>query len=304
LLKSMFKASSCRAKNSKAHLTTRRSYTAVAIRFCASHSLGQRRRVGARRHASCASWLRLDLDDHHEEAMRAESRCSTATAETASVRPKRSKEMRRVGALSGIAAHADGSEVGGGHIVVTRGRRWFLRCNSFVLRAREAGAGLRRAREARRAVEGQLQHRCPRNNTWHRPKLSTGVRDRSVRTQCTSLSHGGARAPEIMLRPLSEDKTASTIDLRAVYALPDSFLSRGIGEGWWCPVQLRACARLIGRYGTIIHRYRPPPPPRPALCVSVPRGPGHLPPSWARRSAEKAQRPLVQECSQSLYIIL
>jgi hypothetical protein len=51
---------SCRAKNSKANLT-RRSYTAVAVRFCASHSFGQ-----------------------HEEAMRAESRCSTATAETAS----------------------------------------------------------------------------------------------------------------------------------------------------------------------------------------------------------------------------
>ena len=36
---------SCRAKNSKANLT-RRSYTAVAIRFCASHSFGQRRQTG------------------------------------------------------------------------------------------------------------------------------------------------------------------------------------------------------------------------------------------------------------------
>ena len=35
----------------------------------------------------------------------------------------------RVGALTGIAAHADASEVGVGHIVVTSGRRWFLCCN-------------------------------------------------------------------------------------------------------------------------------------------------------------------------------
>ena len=130
---------------------------------------------------------------------------------TASVRPKRSKEMRRVGALTGIAAHADASEVGVGHIVVTSGRRWFLCCNL---------AGGRLGKPAKDYDEQGLpdilwracpQRRCPRNNTWHRPKLSTAVRDRSVRTQCTSLSHGGARAPEKTLRPLSEDKTASTI---------------------------------------------------------------------------------------------
>ena len=34
-----------------------------------------------------------------------------------------------VGPLTGIAAHADASEVGVGHIVVTSGRRWFLCCN-------------------------------------------------------------------------------------------------------------------------------------------------------------------------------
>ena len=94
---------------------------------------------------------------------------------------------------------------------MTSGLRWFLRCNFFVLRAREAGAGLRRAREASGAVERWLEHRCPRNNTWHRPKLFDRLRDRSVRTQCTSLSHGGARAPEEMWVQLSEDKTASTI---------------------------------------------------------------------------------------------
>ena len=31
--------------------------------------------------------------------------------------------------MTGIAAHADASEVGVGHIVVTSGRRWFLCCN-------------------------------------------------------------------------------------------------------------------------------------------------------------------------------
>ena len=143
---------------------------------------------------------------------------------TASVRPKRSKEMRRVGALTGIAAHADASEVGVGHIVVTSGRRWFLCCNL---------AGGRLGKPAKDYDEQGLpdilwracpQRRCPRNNTWHRPKLSTGVRDRSVRTQCTSLSHGGARAPEKKRIPLSEDKTASTSTV-ARY----SFLYLGIG---------------------------------------------------------------------------
>jgi hypothetical protein len=38
-------SSSFRAKISKANLT-RRSYTAVTIRFCASHSFGQHRRAG------------------------------------------------------------------------------------------------------------------------------------------------------------------------------------------------------------------------------------------------------------------
>ena len=61
--------------------------------------------------------------------MRAESRCPTATAETASVRPKRSKECGELGALSGIWTRADGSEVGVGRTVVTRGRWWFLWCN-------------------------------------------------------------------------------------------------------------------------------------------------------------------------------
>ena len=108
-------------------------------------------------------------------------------------------------------------------VLIERGRREAHRCDqrtTVVLalqscgwQARGAGAGLRRAREASGAVERWLEHRCPRNNTWHRPKLSTGVRDRSMRTQCTSLSHGGARAPEEMYRPLSEDKTASTIHL-------------------------------------------------------------------------------------------
>ena len=108
-------------------------------------------------------------------------------------------------------------------VLIERGRREAHRCDqrtTVVLalqscgwQARGAGAGLRRAREASGAVERWLEHRCPRNNTWHRPKLSTGVRDRSVRTQCTSLSHGGARAPEEMWVQLSEDKTASTIPL-------------------------------------------------------------------------------------------
>ena len=38
-------------------------------------------------------------------------------------------EMRELGALSGIWTRADGSEVGLGRTVVTRGRRWFLWCN-------------------------------------------------------------------------------------------------------------------------------------------------------------------------------
>ena len=109
-------------------------------------------------------------------------------------------------------------------VLIERGRREADRCDqrttmvlalqSCVRQARGAGVGLRRARQTSGAVEGWLERRCPRNNTWHRPKLSATLRDRSVRTQCTSLSHGGARAPEEMLRPLSEDKTASTIRLR------------------------------------------------------------------------------------------
>ena len=138
-----------------------------------------------------------------------------ATAETASGRPRTTARICWVGPLTGIAAHADASEVGVGHIVVTSGRRWFLCCNL---------AGGRLGKPAKDYDEQGLpdilwracpQRRCPRNNTWHRPKLSTALRDRSVRTQCTSLSHGGARAPEKTLRPLSEDKTASTVQAYA-----------------------------------------------------------------------------------------
>jgi hypothetical protein len=130
---------------------------------------------------------------------------------TASVRPKRSKEMRQVGALTGIAAHADASEVGVGHIVVTSGRRWFLCCNLAGGRLGEPAKGYGEQGLPDILWRTCPQRSCPRNNTWHRPKLSTALRDRSVRTQCTSLSHGGARAPEKKRIPLSEDKTASTI---------------------------------------------------------------------------------------------
>ena len=106
-----------------------------------------------------------------------------------------------VGALTGIAARADGSEVGGRHIVVTSGRRWFLHCNLAGGRLGEPAKDYDKQGLPDILWRTCPQRRCPRNNTWHRPKLSDGVRDRSVRTQCTSLSHGGARAPEEMLRP-------------------------------------------------------------------------------------------------------
>jgi hypothetical protein len=169
--------------------------------------------LGGARHARAG--FRALRDEHHEEAMRAESRCPTATAETASVRPKRSKEMRRVGTFSGIWTRADVSEIGGGRIVVTRGRRWFLWCNLAYCALGKPAKDYGEQGRQRPAVEGRLQHRCPRSNTWHRPKLFDRVRDRSVRTQCTSLSHGGARAPEKKRIPLSEDKTASTVTVRA-----------------------------------------------------------------------------------------
>ena len=165
--------------------------------------------LGGARHARAG--FRALRDEHHEEAMRAESRCPTATAETASVRPKRSKEMRRVGTFSGIWTRADASEVGVGHIVVTSGRRWFLCCNLAGGRLGEPAKGYGEQGLPDILWRTCPQRSCPRNNTWHRPKLSTGLRDRSVRTQCTSLSHGGARAPEEMWVQLSEDKTASTI---------------------------------------------------------------------------------------------
>ena len=140
--------------------------------------------------------FRLDLDDHHEEAMRAESRCSTATAETASGARWTTARASWVGALTGIAAHADASEVGVGHIVVTSGRRWFLCCNLAGGRLGEPAKGYGEQGLPDILWRTCPQRSCPRNNTWHRPKLSTALRDRSVRTQCTSLSHGGARAPE------------------------------------------------------------------------------------------------------------
>ena len=155
--------------------------------------------------------FRLDLDDHHEEAMRGESNWTSGGGGDGEWAPEDDGADIWVGALTGIAAHADASEVGVGHIVVTSGRRWFLCCNL---------AGGRLGKPAKDYDEQGLpdilwracpQRRCPRNNTWHRPKLFDRLRDRSVRTQCTSLSHGGARAPEKMYRPLSEDKTASTV---------------------------------------------------------------------------------------------
>ena len=165
--------------------------------------------LGGARHARAG--FRALRDEHHEEAMRAESRCPTATAETASVRPKRSKRCGELGALSFIAARADRSEAGGGRIVVTRGRRWFLCCNLAYCALGKPAQDYGEQGLPDILWKTCPQPRCPRNNTWHRPKLSAAVRDRSVRTQCTSLSHGGARAPEEMWVQLSEDKTASTI---------------------------------------------------------------------------------------------
>ena len=149
------------------------------------------------RHARAG--FRALRDEHHEEAMRAESRCSTATAETASVRPKRSKEMRRVGALSGIAARADRSEAGWGRIVVTRGRRWFLWCNLAYCALGKPAQDY--CEQGRQGMLWKANCSTGAQEIIHgidQIKLSTGLRDRSVPTQCTSLSHGGARAPEIM----------------------------------------------------------------------------------------------------------
>ena len=44
--------------------------------------------AAARRLAASTSWIRADRDEHHEEAMHAESNCPAATAETAKVRPR------------------------------------------------------------------------------------------------------------------------------------------------------------------------------------------------------------------------
>ena len=192
-------------------IARRASVSAQFLKLCPQCDEIDGNGAGSRRRASCASWLRLDLDDHHEEAMRAESRCSTATAETASGARWTTARACWVGALTGIAAHADASEVGVGHIVVTSGRRWFLCCNLAGGRLGEPAKGYGEQGLPDILWRTCPQRSCPRNNTWHRPKLSTAVRDRSVRTQCTSLSHGGARAPEKKRIPLSEDKTASTV---------------------------------------------------------------------------------------------
>ena len=149
-----------------------------------------------------------------------------ATAETASGRPRTTALASWIGALTGIAAHADASEVGVGHIVVTSGRRWFLCCNLAGGRLGEPAKGYGEQGLPDILWRTCPQRSCPRNNTWHRPKLSTALRDRSVRTQCTSLSHGGARAPEKKRRPLSEDKTASTVQ----HYLTSEAYGRGSGR--------------------------------------------------------------------------
>jgi hypothetical protein len=77
---------------------------------------------------------------------------------------------------------------------------------------RAAGSGSRRrttASKGGKRGEGRLA--AAQEIIHGIDQSSPRVRDSSVRTQCTSFSHGRARAPEEMYRPLSKDKTASTV---------------------------------------------------------------------------------------------
>ena len=177
--------------------------------------------------------------------------------------------------MTGIAAHADASEVGMGHIVVTSGRRWFLCCNLAGGRLGEPAKGYGEQGLPDILWRTCPQRSCPRNNTWHRPKLSTAVRDRSVRTQCTSLSHGGARAPEKMYRPLSEDmrKTASTIILvrsKAATSITIPYIVVHTPDlRSPSPVRVRGCRLVVARL-RVVTRPRAPcnghPSPLPGVA--------------------------------------
>ena len=106
--------------------------------------------------------FRLDLDDHHEEAMRGESNWTSGDGGDGEWAPEDDGADIWVGALTGIAAHADASEVGVGAHRCDQRTTVVLVLQSCGWKAREAGEGLRRARTARHPVEGVPAAQVPK----------------------------------------------------------------------------------------------------------------------------------------------